>query len=108
MKIQTLYKIFYDFFEASRKYVLTNWGSHCVGMGKPCVDSKDSCKDAAKDLGMIFKGLVDIKILPKGCFEYRKNLPDRWAFWNRSGKRAIRYQYRSICVNGTNFLYLRW
>ena len=46
----------------------------CVGMGKPSVDSIDSCKDAAKDLGMVFKGFVDSPYLPKGCFEYPKNL----------------------------------
>ena len=62
---------------------------------------------------MIFKGVVDSKIFPKGCYEYRKIFEDgfkrRWAFWNRKGScRAIRYQYRSICVNGTNSLYLRW
>ena len=87
---------------------MSDWGSDCIGMGKPWVDSMDSCKDAAKDLGMIFKGFVENPLIPTRCFEYRKRLPNRWAFWNRKGSRAIRYDYRNICVNGTNSLYLCW
>ena len=87
---------------------MSNWGSDCVGMGKPWVDSMDECKDAAKDLGMVFKGFVDLPYLPIRCFEYRERLPNRLAFWNRKGSRAIRYDYRNICVNGTNFLFFSW
>ena len=57
---------------------------------------------------MIFKGFVENPLIPTRCFEYRERLPNRWAFWNRKGSRAIRYDYRNICVNGTNSLYLSW
>ena len=66
------------------EFEATDKGKTCSDLEKTSIHDQESCKNAAKQLGMTYRGVYDVFYCPKGCCYY--NFWDKYYVWSSTSE----------------------
>ena len=87
------------------EFEATERGKTCSDLEKTSIDDQESCKNAAKQLGMTYRGVYDVFYCPKGCCYYK--FWDKYYVWSSTSEtEGIGNWVGQLCsVSGKSILF---